>query len=253
MLINNVIPFSNCDGPGNRLVIFVQGCNLNCLYCHNFETINYCNNCLACIETCEAGALSSADGKVVYDEDKCVECDTCIYTCPNNATPKAKEYSSKQISDMIISYADFIDGVTFSGGECTLYHQELLEIVENLKPYGINVLLDTNAYFDYDTVLDLLMAVDGVMVDIKTLNNQEALIGNSKTNLDTLDKLIAIDKVVELRTVDLHDQESALTIKYIDDLIAKYPKIRRKINPLSTASMHKNRLANLNAYRDSHK
>ena len=42
-IINKIIPFSNVDGPGNRLSIFFQGCNFDCLYCHNPETIKIFN------------------------------------------------------------------------------------------------------------------------------------------------------------------------------------------------------------------
>lgn len=38
-LVRKIIRFSYVDGPGNRAVIFLQGCNLNCVYCHNPETI----------------------------------------------------------------------------------------------------------------------------------------------------------------------------------------------------------------------
>jgi len=37
--VHRLIPFSNVEGIGNRTSIFVQGCNANCLYCHNSETI----------------------------------------------------------------------------------------------------------------------------------------------------------------------------------------------------------------------
>ena len=42
-VINKIIPFSNVDGPGNRLSIFFQGCNYDCIYCHNPETIEIFN------------------------------------------------------------------------------------------------------------------------------------------------------------------------------------------------------------------
>lgn len=46
--IHSVIPFSRINGPGNRMVIFFQGCNKNCPGCfnpdtHNLDTISLCH------------------------------------------------------------------------------------------------------------------------------------------------------------------------------------------------------------------
>ncbi len=38
-LTADVIAFSWVDGPGNRFVLFMQGCNFNCIACHNPQTI----------------------------------------------------------------------------------------------------------------------------------------------------------------------------------------------------------------------
>jgi pyruvate formate lyase activating enzyme len=35
----DVVPFSWVDGPGNRFVVFAQGCPFDCLACHNPQTI----------------------------------------------------------------------------------------------------------------------------------------------------------------------------------------------------------------------
>ena len=38
-LLADVVRFSWVDGPGNRFAVFLQGCNLDCLACHNPHTM----------------------------------------------------------------------------------------------------------------------------------------------------------------------------------------------------------------------
>lgn len=38
-LLADIVPASCVDGPGNRFVVFFQGCNFDCLACHNPHTI----------------------------------------------------------------------------------------------------------------------------------------------------------------------------------------------------------------------
>lgn len=166
--VNNIIPFSLVDGPGARTSIFVQGCNIHCAYCHNPETQRLCVGCGTCVKACPTNALSIVAGAVEWDPDKCVKCDTCINVCPNHSSPRIKYLTAEDVFEQVSGYAPFIRGITCSGGECMLYPDFMYELFQKCKATGIGTLIDSNGTIDFANYTDLLKVADGVMLDVKS-------------------------------------------------------------------------------------
>lgn len=222
--INRIINFSNVDGPGNRCSIFFQACSFKCLYCHNPETIHRCNNCGECIETCPVQALSLIDGKVVWDKQKCVNCDTCIKVCKHSASPKIEELEVEELVERIKKVKPFIRGITVSGGECMLHANYLLELFKEVKKLGLTCLIDSNGSIDFRRHQELLDVCDGVMLDIKAVDEEfhEALCGRKNDRvLNNLEYLLSVNKLEEVRTVLLprYMEESRQTVDYVSKKI----------------------------------
>lgn len=127
--VRSIIPFSAVDGPGNRTVIFLQGCNFNCWYCHNPETIQI------------ATASSSVDGVPIRTVEEVVQ--------------------------WVKPYFDFTSGITISGGECTVQATFLIQLCTALKEEGRHILIDTNGHMAIETLDALCQCCDGFMFDLK--------------------------------------------------------------------------------------
>ena len=232
--INKIIPFSNVDGPGNRCAIFFQSCNFKCLYCHNPETINMCNNCGKCVEHCLSNALSLNNGRVIWDKDKCINCDNCIKICGNSSTPKIQYMSVEQLVNIIIDIKPFIKGITVSGGECTKHKDFLVELFREVKRLDLNILIDSNGSIDFSKEYELMELVDGVMLDVKSVDDDfHNTLTSNKCNLvlDNLKYLLNTNKLYEARTVLLPNfmSENIKTVSYVSNIIkdkAKYKLIR---------------------------
>ncbi len=202
--VNRIIPFSLVDGPGSRCSVFLQGCNIACVYCHNPETQRLCVHCGVCVEHCPAGALSSVEGRVVWDEDACVQCDTCIRVCPHRSSPKIRWMGADDVAAIVRSYQPFIRGVTVSGGECMLHADWLCELFSRCHEAGLGTLVDTNGCVDFTGRDDLLAVTDGVMLDVKAWDPEvfgRLCGGDVSVVRRNLALLAERDKLEELRIV----------------------------------------------------
>lgn len=231
--VNKIIPFSCVDGPGNRTAVFLQGCNQNCLYCHNPETINLCRNCGACVNTCPAGALSLVDGIVSYDYKACCNCDTCLKTCTFDASPKIRNMTPAQLYDEVKAYFPFISGITTSGGECSLYLDFLREFYTLVKNAGKTTYMDTNGQVPLWDRMDLLEVTDKTMIDLKAGSTKDhmKLTGRElEVPVENIRRMAAMGKLYEIRTVVVPDAVDNLrTIELGSSLIAPYPQVRYKL------------------------
>lgn len=227
--INKIIPMSVVDGPGNRTAIFMQGCQFNCRYCHNPETINHCISCGVCVPECPVGALSFEANKVYWDPDKCIHCDHCIEICPHGSSPKILHWTPKQTVGEIAKNKPFIQGITFSGGECTLQSEFITEVAKLAHKENLDVLADTNGSVDLslEKYKSLVDTCDGFMVDVKAWDEEQHqnLTGHSgKMVKKNLLFLAEKGKLSEVRTVCLEDADNAAIIRGLATHLDSYLK-----------------------------
>lgn len=217
--LNKIIPFSSVDGPGNRTAIFLQGCNFDCIYCHNPETINHCINCSFCVKACPVDALTinRENRQILFNSKCCIECDACTKTCHRNSTPKYKVATADEIIKEIENYRPFIQGITVSGGECTLQAEFLIELFTKAKEIGLTCFIDTNGSTDLSQQEKLMNLCDGVMLDVKVWDketHQKYIKADNEMVLKNLDYLVDCGKLYEVRTVvvpELFNNEETVT------------------------------------------
>lgn len=173
--LNNSIRFSAVDGPGNRFVLFLQGCNFDCVNCHNPYTIAECNSCGLCVEPCPEDALFLTDGPlVVVDRAKCTECGICIEVCPYDSTPLSRWVSVTEMVEEIRTVSGFISGITVSGGEATLQGEFVAALFAALKADSglghLTTFVDSNGAASREVWDRLLPVMDGAMIDLKAFD-----------------------------------------------------------------------------------
>jgi pyruvate formate lyase activating enzyme len=181
---------------------------------------------MACVAKCPTGALLNVDGKVNFDYNKCVLCDTCIKTCKNGASPRIRYMTPEEVMDEVRKQVPFIRGITTSGGECTLNHEFLKELFSMAKKEGLGTLIDSNGTYDFELDPELLAVTDGVMLDVKAYDAEDHKRVTDASNemiLKNLEYLASVGKLYEVRTVvvpELFDVKE--TVEKVSRIIVKY-------------------------------
>lgn len=170
-LVSRVLPFSCVDGPGNRLVLFLQGCNFRCPGCHNPHTIGLCDDCGDCLAVCPSGALTMREGKVHWQEALCTDCDACLEACPRSANPKTTTMTVADMLALLRRYGPLLSGITVSGGEATTQLPFVVALFTAIKGAPdlthLTCLLDSNGSLAETGWQRLLPVLDGAMIDLK--------------------------------------------------------------------------------------
>ncbi|MBY6223211.1 YjjW family glycine radical enzyme activase [Ferrimonas balearica] len=233
--VNRILPFSCVDGPGSRMVVFFQGCNMNCPSCHNPHTIGHCNHCLDCVPHCPNGALvdASVNGKrkLAHSAPQCQNCESCLPHCGRNGSPYARRHDVASLVKQIADHAPLLDGVTFSGGEATLQHRFLGALMAQLKLHPecahLSLLIDSNGLTDGAHWDGLLPHADGVMLDIKAMEPalHKTLTGRDNAKVLASARLLAEqDKLAELRFLLIeHHNDSDAELDALAALIRALP------------------------------
>jgi pyruvate formate lyase activating enzyme len=132
-LVASSVRSSGVDGPGNRYVLFLQGCNLDCVGCHNPTTIP----------------------RYESDPDPPFGCWRTV----------------DDVLGELRSLRPFLSGITVSGGEATLQLDFLVALFSAIKTdpalRDLTTLLDTNGTLDESGWERLAPVLDGAMVDLK--------------------------------------------------------------------------------------
>lgn len=170
--VAKILRSSAVDGPGNRAVVFLQGCSYNCAYCHNPET--------------RPPVVSPKDRR------------------PDGSPSYPRLMTAAEVLAALAPARPFIRGLTLSGGECGDQPEFLSSLVTAALSVGLPALVDTNGSADYAALPALVEAAEGFMLDLKAWDPAEhrALTGAEvapvKANLRFL---AGAGKLYELRTV----------------------------------------------------
>ena len=206
--------FAVHDGDGIRTTVFLKGCPLRCVWCHNPEGLEAapalafyqekCINCGACADVCNCHQVAETH---TYSRENCAVCGRCAEVCPRLALEvEGRRYTVEALLPELLADRVFYEtsggGVTLSGGECLMQADFCGELLEALKKEGIHTAVDTCGFVPWAAFEKVLPCTDVFLYDLKAVDEAVHRRCTGQPNgliLENLRRLDDLGKAVEIR------------------------------------------------------
>ena len=237
--ISDLKRFAVHDGDGIRTTVFLKGCPLKCLWCHNPESIrfqsqlayykNKCIHCGECVSVCPSGAHKVTEEGHVFERSLCIACGKCEKGCLGEALKfYGTEMTVDELLPLLLEDRDFYKtsggGVTLSGGECLCHADFCEELLKRLKEEGIHTAVDTCGFVPKESFDKVIPYTDVFLYDVKAIDEAVHIQCTGQSNriiLENLRYLDSIGKQIEVRIPYVPDHN--------DDQIAKIAKFLKPL------------------------
>ena len=197
-LIFDIKRYAINDGPGIRTTLFLKGCPLRCVWCHNPEgwtsepqllyKKSKCIGCGSCVAVCPQQILRlTPDGiritprlpsKEREVEVECTLCGRCTEECPTTALEQCgRKYTIDELMAEVEKERSIMEdsdgGVTLCGGEPLMHPEYTLEILRELGRRGFHRTVDTTLYAQPEVVEAVAAECELLLIDLKLMDSEK--------------------------------------------------------------------------------
>ncbi len=187
--IFNIQKFCVNDGPGIRTTVFLKGCPLHCIWCHNPES-------------------QSRENQILFYESRCTHCGKCRdltaddpdFFCPNEAkeicgrTVSSDEVVAEVLKDLLF-YENSGGGVTLSGGEPLFQFAFALELLEKCKIHKLHTAIETCGFAPKNQIAQIAQYTDLFLFDFKEADPRRHKAYTGVDNGLILENLFALNEM----------------------------------------------------------